>query len=205
MAGIGYTMAQTVYSVNVVGYVNKTCPQGYTLLANPLSGTNNALATIIPVAPDGASVIRWDSTTQAFAGEVPVYSTFVNAWDANPTLAPGEGFFFNNPDAAAFTITFVGEVLTGSLTNTIVPNYNLLGSKVPQKLGLQAAGVQAFDGDTVYFWDAQNQRYASTTPVYSTFINAWDPEEPAPEVGEGFFYLSFNPQSVNWVRNFTIN
>ena len=57
-AGLAASTAQSVFSVNAVGYVNKTLAPGYNLIANPLNGTNNLLSTIIPTAPDGSAVIK---------------------------------------------------------------------------------------------------------------------------------------------------
>jgi len=50
-------------------------------------------------------------------------------------LLPGQAVFFKNPNAltggANMTATFVGTVPQGSLTNVIVPGYNLIASIVP--------------------------------------------------------------------------
>lgn len=49
------------------------------------------------------------------------------------TLLPGQAVFFYNgiTPAANMTATFVGTVPQGSLTNILVPGYNLVGSMVP--------------------------------------------------------------------------
>src|SRR5581483_447895 len=54
-------MAQTtnVYSVNAVGYINVTCPPGFTMIANQLMTTNTTLAGLIPTAPDGTGFYKF--------------------------------------------------------------------------------------------------------------------------------------------------
>ncbi len=203
-AGIGYTMAQTVYSVNVVGYVNTTVPaNGYTLIANPLNATNNNLNTVMPDGSgvvDGATVVRWDATAQGFAAETPTFFAGLG-WLPDATLAPGEGFFLFNSAASPFTVTFVGEVLTGSLTNSLSANYSLVANKVPQAIGLTAAGVPAADGDIVLQWDPATQNYKEGNQFFEGV--GWLPAEPIPGVGEGFFYFNAGA-AKNWVRTFTI-
>lgn len=51
------------------------------------------------------------------------------------SLLPGQAVFFHNPNSlnggASMSATFVGTVPQGSLTNVLVPGYNLVGSMVP--------------------------------------------------------------------------
>src|SRR5437763_15367210 len=47
-AGLGASVAQTVFSVNAVGYVNVTIKPGYNLICNPLNGSNNVISTVMP-------------------------------------------------------------------------------------------------------------------------------------------------------------
>src|SRR5678810_1239027 len=72
-AGIASSMAQSnVYSLNVVGYVNRTFVGGglFSLTANPLNTTNNTLAGIFGGAavglPSGSQVQVWNYGTQDF-------------------------------------------------------------------------------------------------------------------------------------------
>eukprot|EP00906_Rhabdomonas_costata_P024266 RCo034908 len=78
------------------------------------------------------------------------------------TLNPGEGFFVKNVQTTPLTITFVGEVLTGTQTTPIATGFNLLGSKIPQfgkaETGL---GVPAKRNDKIYKFN--NGAYAITT------------------------------------------
>src|SRR5688572_23815862 len=114
-AGLAASVAQSVYSVNAVGYVNKSLVAGYTLISNPLNGTNNLLSTILPVVADGTFILKWNAASQTFSDPSQYYDGL--GWLPDATLNPGEGAFINAP--AATTVTFVGEVPQGNLTNQI--------------------------------------------------------------------------------------
>jgi len=208
-AGVSASQAQ-VYSVNAVGYVNKTVSPGYNLISNPLNGTNNLLNTIIPTAPDGSTVFKWDGTAQGFAQSDSYISGlgWVNgAFETSTTkINPGEGFFFQNNSGANTTLTFVGEVPQGTLTNRIGANYGFYSSVVPQSAGLTSLGFPASEGMTYNGWDVAHQTYAQ---AYSYFAGDWydgsfNVVQPVPAVAEGF--LITNPgAAVNWVRTFSVN
>ncbi|HTR40242.1 MAG TPA: hypothetical protein VMH87_01325 [Pseudomonadales bacterium] len=60
-AAITSSQAQTVYSQNVVGYVNSVLTQGQNvLLANPLNGTTNSINAIMPGLQGGELVNVWN-------------------------------------------------------------------------------------------------------------------------------------------------
>jgi len=187
-----------VYSLNVVGYYNVVCPANqYVLLANQLHTTNDILSNVIP-APVPNSIF------QKFNGGYTAYSfddvDLVWVPNGNATLAPGEGGFFKSPSAT--TLTFVGEVLQGSLTNTLpVGQYAIRSSMVPQAgrvtTDLNLPGepndiLQTFNGGyTAYSFDDVDL--------------VWVPTEPTNLVGQAFFYKKANGGTKpNWVRNFTV-
>ena len=127
LVGVAGVSAQSVYSVNAVGYVNKTIVPNYNLICNPLNGTNNNINTVIPSAPGDTVAFKWNNGTQQFAGS----DTFFDGvgWldsgfaTSTTTLNPGEGFFIQNVSGANFTLTFVGDVPQGALNSTILPNF----------------------------------------------------------------------------------
>jgi hypothetical protein len=210
IASAAASMAQAVYSVNVVGYVNLTMRPGFTLVANQLKGSpNNQLGTVLPGVPA-------DSQVQKFAANN--YTSYFydgSGWidfDGNPTTVtvnPGEGFFFFNPNPGPLTVTTVGEVTTGNgLTVPIPPGFSLISSIVPQDISLTAA-----NGFTLVA-DMQLQKYTGVGPDFYQFFfydgTGWidfdgNPADARLLVGEGGFI--FNPDAVNhnWVRNFNPN
>lgn len=191
-AGIASSMAQTVYSVNVVGFVNMDLPAGFALISNPLQATNNNLATILPVVPDFSTAAKWDPATQQFADS----ATYIGGWDLDPEIMPGEGFFVNLSEAA--TLTFVGEVRQGELSTTLVPGFNMVGSQVPQEGGLTSVlGFNPEDFDTAATWNTATQQYNDS----ATYIGGWD-AEPVLAVGEGVVINRSSPGA--WTRTFNV-
>jgi len=210
-------MAQ-VYSVNVVGYVNVTVPAGkLMLLANPLNNADNKLSTVMPLpeSADGATIFRFDPVTQAYKT-----SSFLGGvgWlgdEADPTVAPGEGFFFLAPAGADVNLTFVGEVPQGTLSLPLAGNglLTLVGSVVPQegRLGdLVQANTMSFpaaDGDTIFSWDNATQNYKTASYLEGL---GWVQDDgntagPLIPVANGFWVLKpAGSAAVNWVRTFTV-
>jgi hypothetical protein len=206
-AGIATSMAQ-VYSVNAVGYVNKSIPLKagasltYALLANPLNGTNNAVNTVIPTAPDGAQLFKF--TNGAF--ENPEGYIDGVGWDPGTAmLNPGEGFFIALPATGPnpTVLTFVGEVPQGTLVKAVPNGYSALASIVPQTGAVSAdLGLTAPDGANIFTWNIVNQVYDNP----SGYIDGvgWDPSEPVIPVVDAFFFL--NPSTgYNWSRDFSVN
>ena len=116
-ASTASSFAQTVYSVNAVGFVNVTCPPGFSIIANPLSATVNTVQALMPTSlPFLSSVFKFNPAGGGFTSSVYLGS---GNWTANAmTLVPGEGFFFKNPSASPITLTFVGNVQEGTLTTS---------------------------------------------------------------------------------------
>jgi hypothetical protein len=196
-AGIASSMAQSnVYSLNVVGYVSKSYAPGFHIIANPLNATNNTIANVLPNAPFFATVYKFVG-----GNYLPANSYFGSWTDPSMTVAPGEGMWLFVPSGPNYTNVYVGEVLQGSLTNTLIPGFNLVGTKVPQAGGLQSVhNVSPVFFDTVYRYDSANQTYFPS----ESYFGSWSPSEPSPGVGEGFWYFNADSQNNNWVRNFTV-
>jgi hypothetical protein len=185
-AGIASSLGQ-VFSQNIVGYVNRALPAGFSLIANPLNVVaGNTLNNILPSAPLGTTIYTFSAT-----GFTP--STFIADWNPNQTLAPGDGAFINL--AAATTLTFVGEVMTGSLSTPVPAGFSIKGSQVPQAIKLEDMGFPAALGDTVYVFRGGGY-------VSSVYITSFAPDA-IPEVGEGFFVNK--GAAAAWTRTFTVN
>jgi hypothetical protein len=218
-AGLASSMAQ-VYSVNAVGYVNATVPGGnrLALLANPLIGTNNSANTVIPIAPDTATIYRFDPATQNYRDAITYFDGI--GWlstDPDPQLPVGEGFWFLNPGAAT-SLTFVGEVAQGAASNgTQIQGGNrlsLLGSKVPQSARLGAPGgagtleFSSADNDTVYVWDETIQNYKNAYTYFDGigWLHDTDPslDGPLVNVANGFWVQRAGAAGA-WNRNFSVN
>jgi hypothetical protein len=103
-----------------------------------------------------------------------------------------------NSGASDFTVTFVGNVSQGSLTNSLVSGFNMVASQVPQS-GLVQTDLELpiANGDQVFRYDG------TSFTSYSSTIFGWTPSEPTVEVAEGFFVKKNAP--ANWTRNFSVN
>jgi hypothetical protein len=222
-AGVASSMAQ-VYSANAVGYVNLSLPVGFTIVANPLNGTNNNLDTILPLpaSADGTTIFRFKPEIQNFGEPITYVGGF--GWfttDADPNwlvLDPGEGVFLQNVGAAALSVTFVGEVPQGQLSNPILGTnkFALMASQVPQALPLGSrneAGTlefPAFGDDVVFLFDPAIQDYKQNYTYVDGF--GWfsaNPDDPGPAgpvvpVATGFFVQKNGPDT-SWDRDFSVN
>jgi hypothetical protein len=199
VVAVGFTAAtaQSVYSVNAVGYVNLSLGSGFTLISNPLNGTNNLLSTVLPAPPDGTQLLKWNSAQQRFYDASQYFDGL--GWIPDDTLAPGEGAFINLTDPT--TITFVGEVPQGALSNNIPVNFSAISMQTPQAISLTAAGFPADDGDQVLFWNPAVQRYGDAIQYFDGL--GWIPEDPTPAVGQGFFINKAVARP--WTRTFSVN
>jgi len=189
-------------SSNIVGYVKLNLRPKYNLIANQLdNGSGNKVTDLFKAPlPEGFAVSKY--TGSAFE----TISVADGSWEGDNlamTLAPGEGVFVNNTGAAT-TVTFVGEVKTGSSTVNLAANkYSIISSVVPQVLKLDAAsGFPTTDGDAV-------SRYTGTAFLTDSVADgAWEGdsggEAPTVQVGEAFFVKNAGAAAA-WTRTFTVN
>jgi len=206
-AGVATSMAQ-VYSVNAVGYVNVTAPVGYSLIANPLNAADNSVkalfSNISPSVPNNAKVFVYDVSTAIF--KTITFSPLSHTWtpdiDAQTAITPGNGVFFQNPTASPLTITFVGEVMQGNLSNPLPLGFSIKANQVPQAGAPDAFGYPGTNNDKIF-------RYNTTTGIYDTYTfsplsHAWNPALPSIPVGEAFY--AFRATSAgSWTRTFNVN
>lgn len=196
-------MAQNVYSLNIVGYVNVPVTNGVlALIANPLKPANGDynITNVVKLA-DGTSagsvLYKWNKNTVSWDAWdwFDSFGWFSPNGDGFANL--GEGFFLSS--AINQTITFVGEVQTGTSTNTITAGLNLLGNKVPVA-GNEPGGTVGAAGDTVYTWDGVQWINQDYFDGYGWFdLNSSETNGPALRVAEGFFYLNTGA-SKDWIK-----
>jgi len=204
-AGVATSMAQAVYSVNMVGYINASVPTGFTMLANQLNASpDNKVVTLLPAPPEGTQVYKFNPVTGGY-----VFIQYVDgAWegdDLDMTLSPGEGVFLSAN--TAFTATFVGEVqLTSAVP--VAPGFSVVSSALPQSLPLSGAppaglGFPVGEGDQVYQYNSATGGY-----TFNQFIDgAWEGDSggaaPTPAISEAFFVNNAGA-SKSWARTFTV-
>jgi hypothetical protein len=199
-AGIVASQAQ-VFSVNAVGYVNKTIPaNGYAMLANPLKAATNTINALFAGVPNGFQVYVF---TPGKGYTTLTFDDLDNSFGAggNTELLPGQGVFVRSPSEK--TITFVGEVMQGNLTTQLVAGLQIVSSQVPQAGTATELGLTGAPGDQIFQFDVLNQRYVTST--YDDLDNKFlaGANEARFDVGEAFFIKK--AAAGTWTRNFNVN
>jgi hypothetical protein len=207
-ASIATSVAQSVYSVNAVGYVNVTLAPGFNLVANPLiaDAGKDTIAELFKGVPVGTVLYKFDASTGAYiscSAKPPTGAISGNA--AGLTLMPGEGVFVQNKSGSDVVVTFVGEVAQGTLTTALPAGFSIASSQVPQEGALDAdLGFPKSVGDVIYKYDSAGQAYVgfSVSPVGWKSGGATVPA-PVMTVAEAFFVKKTTQSS--WTREFSVN
>jgi hypothetical protein len=196
--GLTSSMAQQVFSVNAVGFVNVSVPPGFSMIANPLNAPNNTISNLFSAAVDGTTIYKFNEPGKP---GFSVNTLDTGEWgDPNQTLVPGEGAFIRNPSATAFPITFVGEVMQGPLSNVLPAGFSVKSSQVPQSAAIDTVlGFPAADGDTIYQFSNASKGYT----IHTFDTGEWSSGVPTPAVAESFFVKKIT--AGNWTRNFSVN
>jgi len=196
-----------VYSLNVVGYYNITIAANQKIIiANQLNTTNNTVGALLvpPMVHDSDKLFKWSGS--AFLPNT--YSDLDGAWSTPAmTLNVGEAAFYQ--PSAATTLTFVGEVLQGTLINTLPLGQKVLRSSMVPQAGIidTQLGVVPDDSDKMFTFNPLQNGTPYIPYSYSSLDGAWTPPNPTVQVGQGFFYAKAAngaPANANWVRNFTV-
>lgn len=195
---VGSASADTVFSSNVVGYVNLDLVPGWNMIANPLDAGVNTLDAILQGVPDGTQVFKFANGAWV-AGST--YDELFETWEIDYTINPGEGFFINVPEAT--TVTFVGEVKAGSHSVALPAGWSMAASPTPvagtlDEIGLVAPAVE--DGDGVFAWNSAAQSYFAGNS-YDELFETWEFDQTV-AVGEAF--LINKSSATTWTRTFEI-
>jgi hypothetical protein len=186
--GVSTATAQS----NVVGYYSIPIPaQQRVMIANPFNTTNNTITNLFWNASDGDMFYKYDRGYNVY-----IYDASVEAWfpSGNITLSPGEGGFYRA--STATTLTFVGEILQGRLTNTLpIGQYAIRSSMVPKAGAPTDLGIPAEQGDILELFHGSYSAY-----VYDPLVPGWLPSEPTIGIGEPFFYRKAITSRTNlWI------
>jgi len=226
--------AQTVYSVNVVGYVNTVIPgtdyantgnpgqPQYTLIYNPLdNGSGNHLQDLFAAetvyggtfpanAALGNTAYVFNYGGQSFGADQN--NSYSGVWGQNTSLPPGTGFFMLNGNKT-YTNTFVGTVLQGNQTNNVAVHYNLMSSIWPTGDYLGNLGLTAVGGDTIYLFNQHGQAFSaiqvnSYGSLYTAETTPFRVDAnlgPFVTNGLSFFYLNNSGAPIPWITDFTVH
>jgi hypothetical protein len=201
-AGVATSMAQGVFSVNTVGYVNVDIAPGFQLVANPLKNEGNMTVNqlfkntanpealqIFVFTGGGFSTVNYDEFTGGFGGAA-----------ANNVIEPGEGVFVRNSRTTPVRVTFVGEVQTGNTSNPIPAGFSIKGSEVPIDGTAATLNFPGVPGDQLFKYNTTTKQY--DTYNFDEFGSGWLPTAPAIAVGEALFVRKV--AASNWTQTFNI-
>lgn len=193
-------MAQ-VYSVNAVGYVNKTIPTGFALISNPLKAATNTVRALFAGVPDGFQVYVYTPGKGYDTATYDELSADFIGSAAGMEILPGQGVFVKNPTKNPVQITFVGEVQQGHLVTPLVAGLQIVSSQVPQADTPDKLGYVGQVGDQIYQFNSTTQKYDVAT--FDDLSNAFDPAPKTVDVGDAFFLKK--SVAGQWVRDFNVN
>jgi len=195
------------------------------MIGNPLDdGKGNYLTNIMSgddgsgnflLIPDGTTIYAWNTNTGSYRSDAPSFVGGAGGgWGDPSQFFPGNGFWIQSGSAdgsgPTFNITFVGNVMQGSMSTLLGTGITLAASQIPAALpvgfkgDLNSAGpndpttptlqIPTFDGDTVYLYTntATTSGYSSDAPSYA-FGTGWqssvfNANGPIIQPGQGFWY-----------------
>jgi hypothetical protein len=207
-------VAQNVYSLNIVGYVNVDVKTGLNLISVPLKpsdGNKNITNTIVlPDTAENSEIYKWTGT--GWSTDIPTWIAGFGWFSAQPvTMELGEAFFLKS--TVDTKVTFVGEVETGdAIPYTMKPGINVVANKVPVEEswpGKTGTVVNGKEGDNIYTWTPGGNAWSSPWSYITDY--GWfgpgtaDPVEgPVLKVGSGVVYQVASPTAnTTWTRSFT--
>jgi hypothetical protein len=219
-ASLASSMAQNVYSLNVVGYVNVTLPgQKFTAVANPLDASmggtvanGNDMTNLFTTATGNIQAGSYFNTfvpaLNDYSATVPQWSAKGSTWTANFPMPPGVGALYFNGGSSDTVVTFTGQVQQGAYTVATLPatSFSLVGSPVPiggdTTNSTTAVGLVPSNGDSVATFNTANNDW-NTAVLWSAKSSAWVGAMPI-GVGQGFLYFNAGSSAKTWTSNFTV-
>jgi hypothetical protein len=207
--------AQNVYSLNAVGYINVTLSPGYNIVACPLyvldgnGVVDNTITNLLGPNTNGQykkwQIYGWNGAYIQDSGTAGGW-----AGGGTQTINPGQAVWIENPSNITTTVTFVGTVPTGPLTNAIYPGFNLISSVVPASGDMLTNSIMLLTNSAPPTKKDQIYTYNPVTSTYAQFSASgnpasWSSDPILPNVGAGFWYQSASTSTNYWVENYTVN
>jgi len=230
-AGVASSMASSVYSVNVVGYINVTLYPGFNLVGNQLDVDGvDTVGTVLnagtPTSADGIELLKFsaDNYNAAYYDGSAQVLPQPGWWDANTgnastnTIPPGTGFFIFNSKSSNVVITMAGTVLQGTNSLSVPAGFTLMSTQDPVAITLDTTATNNFPAlDGMEYLTFTNTGHGGNyaTPDYydatEQVLNSpgwWDANTtlqvfPTPAVGQGYFIFN-NHSGTNWTRSFQV-
>jgi len=218
--------AQSVYSLNAVGYITVTLEPGFNIITCPLTTSpDNTVGTVLNNSAGnltGCSVYFWNPASgysEDIAKTIGVAhqdTTNANGWSFNGTnlASPGVGFWFNNVYSTNVSVIFYGTV-PSSTSVTLVSGFNLVGSGLPVTGDIVTNSLSAFTnyniGDDVYTYTpgvgytefvSSSNPHVAVTGYHTNWSSTGDPSVSNDYTG--FWYDNKVGTTVTWVENYSV-
>lgn len=200
---------EEVERIQAVSYVNTTLVPGLNLISNPLNNRaehGNTLGGLFKAGllPGGSRIFLpgpGGVEVATLEGDGSGGHFWTPAEMETRTLEAGAGFFVELAGAVNWTVTFVGQVAEGVLTNRLPTGLSIKSSIVPQEGSMAVLGFVPMPGDMIYRLETGSGRYRIYT--FDDLTLKWLPEEPKFAVGEAFWVRTLVAR--DWVRTFRLN
>jgi hypothetical protein len=221
-ASVACSMAQNVYSVNVVGYVNVTLPTGqFTAVANPLDASmggtvanGNDMTNLFNInttagLANGSYIATFNSVLNDYDSSIS-YVSLTKKWGGNFSMPPGVGALFYNAGGSDAVVTFVGQVEQGTYNVGTLGSqqFTLVGSPVPIGGDITnsttVVGLVPSNGDYVQTFNSAANDYNSASS-WVQLTKKWG-AGPSSTIapGQAFLYYNAAGSANSWVSNFTV-
>ena len=223
------SMAQSVYSLNIVGYANVPNPIGYTFQTAPFQVTTavtNGANEILPVndgSRDGDQLLIWKGHGWAANGLDNMSPTGFSDSGGNPIPVPilnaGMGYLYYNAQSISNKLTYIGQIRTGTnvvtIPSTVTREYSALGSPIPFVGGIITKGQfsnvgGALDGNAIMRLVTAGGIAKGYDPSYfdssksTGFSDSGGNQIPEPQLvpGQGFLFDNQVGPVVTWKQVF---
>jgi hypothetical protein len=193
----------SVSSVNVVGYVNTTLKPGFNLISNPLKAQDNSIGALFQNIQggliDGLTVYKFENGSFSTVAWSDLFQQFGPEEAALETTEPGDGIFVLLPGTAEKTITFVGDVPQGALSNPIPHGFSIKSSQVPQAITIDRVDFPTVPGDMLFLF---NNDLNSYDIFPASELGGFLATSRTIKVGEAFWIYRAGP-ATQWTRIFS--
>jgi len=210
--GLSTSVAQNVYSLNVVGYVNVSLQANkLSFLSLPLADVNGNFDITNTIVLDdtqiGANIYQWAGTQ--WNANVPTWYGTAVGWAPDLVISNGLGFFLAS--AANSTLTIVGQVPQGTISYNIPAGLSTLANQIPVSTNFPGMAVGNI-GDNIFTWDLANQQWSPAVWTYYGNSAGWDnggvagdnTAGPLLNPADAVFYVN-GAAAIPFTQNFTVN
>src|SRR5688572_9815480 len=176
---------------------------GFNSIANHLNRGDNSLNAVIPEAPHGAVIYKWNAVAQNYrepAHFFPGFGWFSQDQDAM-FLRPGEGAFMGVYEP--FNLDFFGHVGQINLPRPAVVGLNFVSGHLPRAMGFgELFGFPPQPGDEVYLYDrafigTPDEFQPNASSIHRFSPQGWDSPPTFKRGRSAFVRLSNAPRILN--------